>query len=172
MNTLQKNLDENKKLLKKLLPSEDILSYDFQTNDGVNCSLFYADGMVNKELLGSLVARPLSYLTLQKAAGERAGKRSEKSSAKTSGKSSGKSSEKSSGKSALSGVTATQTEEKILQTTLFPELKTLDDITQILKEVLDGNTLLLVDGLDVGFIAGAKLLPVRAVMEPPPDVAV
>ena len=60
-----------------------------------------------------------------------------------------------------------------MQTTArFPELKTAETLDDILPEILDGNTLLLVDGIDVGFIAGAKLLPVRAVIEPPTDVAV
>ena len=152
MNTLQNSLTENKKTLKQLLPSEDILSYDFQTADGVDCTLFYADGMVNKELLGALVARPLSTLELKKTA------------------------EKSGGKGKKEG-SKVATKEKyqqslVLETTRFPELKTIDDLQQILKEILDGNTLLLVDGIGVGFIAGAKLLPTRAVIEPPTDVAV
>lgn len=51
------------------MPSEDILSYAFATADGVDCTLFYADGMVNKELLGALVARPLSFLELKNEGG-------------------------------------------------------------------------------------------------------
>lgn len=128
-----------------MLPSEDILSYDFKTADGVDCALFYADGMVNKELLGSLVARPLSTLDFQNLL--------EANKKKQGGR--------------------VETKQNLVLTTArFPELKTLEAIEDILKEILDGNTLLLVDGMSVGFIAGAKLLPVRAVIEPPTDVAV
>ena len=134
---LQKDLQKNIQTVKKLLLSEDILTYAFQTQDKVDCALVYADGMVNKELLGALVARPLSALALEKE-----GSRYE------------------------------QKENAVEKTTRFPELKRKEKISEMVKEVLDGNTLLLVDGFTVGFIAGAKLLPVRAIMEPPTDVTV
>ncbi len=137
MNTLSSSLQKNLQTLKKLLPSEDILTYEFQTQDNVSCALVYADGMVNKELLGALVAKPLSQLVLKKDGGKD----------KTN-------------------------EEKVQTTARFPELKTAETIEDILKEILDGNTLLLVDSMTTGFIAGAKLLPVRAVIEPPTDIAV
>ncbi len=123
--------------MKKALPSEDILSYDFETADGVACAIFYADGIVNKQLLGDLIARPLSRLSL----------------------------ENEGGKVALN-------EEIIQKTVLFPELKIIDTLPELIKEILDGNSLLLVDGISTGFIVGAKLIPTRAVMEPPTDVAV
>ena len=138
--SFDKSLQKNTDAIKRLLPSEDILSYAFTTADGVNCTLFYADGMVNKELLGALVARPLSFLTLKKQANK-------------------------GGRYALN-------EDEIEKTVRFPELKTVTLFSDSIKEILDGNTLLLVDGLATGFIAGAKLLPVRAVAEPPTDVAV
>lgn len=128
-------LDSNLKSIQKILPSEDILSYAFQTADGVACALVYADGIVNKQLLGELVAKPLSTLQLQRVAkGEK--------------------------------------QASVEQTARFPELKTVPSLQEGVKEILDGNTLLMVDGIAVGFIAGAKLLPVRAVMEPPTDIAV
>ena len=130
---LTPDLQENRKLIKKLLPSEDILSYAFQTADKVNCVLFYADGTVNKELLGALIARPLSALDL---------------------------------KSAQEG------ENALLTTARFPELKTTEKVEDMLKEILDGNTLLLAHGFTTGFIIGAKLLPVRSIIEPPTDIAV
>ncbi|MBQ7923889.1 MAG: spore germination protein [Clostridia bacterium] len=132
---LQNELQTNLQTLKKLLPSEDVLTYAFQTADGVDCALMYADGIVNKELLGTLIARPLSTLSLQ-------GLQSDDKSA---------------------------TVEKTLR---FPELKRKETYQDAVKEILDGNTLLLVDGLAIGFIAGAKLLPNRTVMEPPTDVTV
>ena len=134
---LSKTLTENLTTLKKLLPSEDILSYAFETEDKIPCTVIYADGVVNKQLLGDLVARPLSRLSLKKEGGM----------------------------SALN-------EEIIEKSLLFPELKTVKIFDDATKEVLDGNSLLLIDGLAVGFIVGAKLLPNRAVIEPPTDVAV
>ena len=62
--------------------------------------------------------------------------------------------------------------EEVKQTLLFPELKEETQLQNIFAEVLDGNSLLLVDGLETGLIVGAKLLPTRAVMEPPTDIAV
>ena len=137
MNTLASNLQKNLQTLKKLLPSEDILTYEFETEDHVSCALVYADGMVNKELLGELVAKPLSALILKNDGGR-----------------------------------DKANEQKIQTTARFPELKTAETFDDILPEILDGNTLLLVDGIATGFIAGAKLLPVRAVIEPPTDIAV
>ena len=133
------SLKENRKLVKALLPSEDILSYDFTTQDKVDCALFYADGVVNKELLGRLVATPLSFTELKKA--------------------------KAGGKVALSV-------DKALENIRFPELKTVETVAESVKEILDGNTLLLIDGLSTPFIVGAKLLPVRAIIEPPTDISV
>lgn len=122
--------------MKKLLPSEDVLSYEFETQDGVACAILYADGMVNKQLLGDLVARPLSRLSLQKEGGR-----------------------------------YENTLANIKNSLLFPELKEVEKTEELCKEVLDGNALLLIENIAVGLIVGAKLLPVRAVMEPPTDVA-
>ena len=125
------------------MPSEDILSYAFETEDKIACAIVYADGMVNKQLLGDLVARPLSRLSLSE--------------------------EKQGGRVVLNQEKAL----KIIQkTALFPEIKTVASAEDIQREVLDGNSLLLIDGLSVGVIVGAKFLPVRAIMEPPTDIAV
>ncbi len=123
--------------LKKLLPSEDILTYEFTAGEEVAATVIYADGVVNKQLLGDLIARPLSRISF----------------------------EKEGGRVALN-------EQTVAETLLFPELKRANKVEDIVKEILDGNSLLLIDGLAVGFIVGAKLLPNRAVMEPPTDVAV
>ena len=151
MQNLYTSLQKNKRLIKKLLPAEDILSFDFISEDKLPCALFYADGMVNKQLLGELVARPLSLSSLMPFA---------------------KKEEKNAEKSQKDGGKVETNENPLPLPNLFPELKKLTDVTQICKEILDGNTLLLVEGLDTGFILGAKFLPVRAVNEPPTDVAV
>ena len=146
MNTLSSSLQENLKTLKKLLPSEDILTYEFKTADNVNCAVVYADGMVNKQLLGDLIARPLSKLSLsQKTQNE-------------------------GGRVALNNNSTPSTPpyQAMLNTietsALFPELKQKQAFEDCVKEVLDGNSLLLVDNLPVGLIVGAKFLPVRAIM--------
>ncbi len=145
VNTLTENLQKNLAGMKKLLPSEDILTYEFETQDGVACAIVYADGIVDKQLLGDLVARPLSRLTLR---GENAQNKQK------------------------DGGMSENTIEIIKKTTLFPELKEMQKTQDLLKEVLDGNALLLIDGVATGLIVGAKFLPVRAIIEPPTDIAV
>ncbi len=132
MNTLSKNLQSNVEKIKALLPSEDILTYAFSTEDKESCTLVYADGVVNKQLLGDLVARPLSRLKLN----------------------------------------AAQKEKEAKENALFPEIKEITTFQDAVKEVLDGNTLLLIDGIETGYIVGAKLVPTRAITEPPTDVAI
>lgn len=138
MNKPTKSIQENLKEIKTLLPSEDILSYEFETQDKTACAIVYADGVVNKQLLGDLIARPLSKLSLKQNEG---------------------------------GRYATK-QEIIEKAALFPELKTAESFQDAVKEVLDGNSLLFVDTIPAAFIVGAKLLPTRAVIEPPTDVAV
>ncbi len=153
MKNFTKNLQENSKTLKKLLPSEDIFTYSFTMQDGRPCALTYADGVVNKQLLGDLVARPLSQLALpqkpQKDGGMYAAKNKK---------------------------TVEQADEPdvafLQNSTLFPELKTVSAFQDAVQEILDGNALFYIDGIDKGFIVGAKLIPNRAVFEPPTDVTV
>ena len=145
MNTLSDNLQKNITELKKRLPSEDILTYNFTTADKVNCAIVYADGIVNKQLLGDLVARPLSKLNFL---------------------------DETHPKSKNDGDRYALSAEIIQKSTLFPELKEMKKIEDLCNEVLDGNALLLVDGFAIGWIVGAKLLPVRTITEPPTDVTV
>ena len=58
------SLEENLTTIKELLPAEDILLFNFHTKDKIPCAIVYADGMVNKQLLGDLVARPIGKLQL------------------------------------------------------------------------------------------------------------
>ena len=145
MNTLSENLQKNLTAIKKLLPSEDILSYEFETQDKLACAIVYADGIVNKQLLGDLIARPLSQLSLHSDLPQ---------------------------KTQNDGGRYVLKLEIIKKSVLFPELKEVEKLEDISKEVLDGNALLLVDGVPTGLIVGAKFLPVRAIMEPPTDVAI
>lgn len=62
MEKLTKNLQENLQEIKKRLPATDILTYSFSSAIGAKFAIIYADGVVNKEFLGELVAKPLSLL--------------------------------------------------------------------------------------------------------------
>ena len=137
MKTLSNSLIENKTAVQAALPSEDILSFDFCTQDGENACIFYADGMVNKQLLGELTLRPISAANLKNEGGR------------------------------------VKTNEQTVQNNLrFPELKKIENFAEILDEILDGNTVLFIDKIACGFVIGAKLLPVRAITEPPTGVSV
>ncbi len=145
MNTLSENLQKNLAAIKKRLPSEDIFTYTFETADKTLCAVVYADGVVNKQLLGDLIARPLSNLDLSQEIKQ---------------------------KQQNDGTVSALKLNAVKKAALFPELKEQTLLAEACKEVLDGNTLLLVDGVGVGLIVGVKFLPVRAIMEPPTDIAV
>ena len=53
-----------------------------------------------------------------------------------------------------------------------PEVRTERALEKLAAEVLAGNPVLLWEGMDDGLIVGTKKVPVRAVMEPPTDVAI
>ncbi|MGN1053616.1 MAG: spore germination protein, partial [Candidatus Scatosoma sp.] len=127
----EKDAQKNAEIIKRILPSEDVPVYGFSTKSGIPCALIYADGMVNKQLLGDLAARPLSALN-----------------------------------------DASLTLETVKKTVLFPEIKIALTPADAAREILDGNALLLCDGIDQGVIVGAKLVPVRAVTEPQTSIAV
>ena len=171
MTTLSNNLQKNITFVKHLLPSEDILTYEFQTQDQTPCAVVYADGMVNKQLIGELIARPLSSLCLAKgSASAQSGKplRSKKQNGSAQENGEGKNSPKNQNERGK----VEDTLELIKKSALFPEVKEQEKWEDAVKEVLDGNVLLLVEGVNAGIVLGAKLLPNRAVMEPPSDVAV
>lgn len=126
-----KNLRQNSLVMKKILPSDDILIYFFLSGGGVPCAVVYADGMVNKQLIGDLAARPLSRLS-----------------------------------------NAPLSLDEVEKSLLFPELKTADTPADAAREILDGNSLLLVQGISSGIIVGAKTVPQRAITEPQTSIAI
>ena len=163
------NVKKDINTIKKSLPAEDILVFEFQTNSGRLCALIYADGMVNKQLLGELVTRPLYSANLPFEPQKQGSmvELNENSEPKKGSNQQGEDSD-------FDGIFSHQQDvltaiKEILQ---FPELKDAENVLEAEKEVLDGNTLLLIDGLTTGIIIGAKYLPVRAIMEPPTDIAV
>lgn len=142
------SIKDNVSQLKKALPSEDILTYQFSSKDGVECAIIYADGIVNKQLLGDLVVRPIERANFNEKA------------------------QKTPKNTQNDGGRAGIYEKTVLETVQFPEVKKAKDFQDSCTQILDGNTILLVDTLPFAFVIGAKFLPVRAIMEPPTDVAV
>lgn len=172
MNTkIVENLQDNLSLLKKALPAEDVLTYSFQSKDGRDCAIIYADGMVDKQALGELVARPLTRLALSQDTGgicDKTTKNEEVRYATNKNKPTMYALNKNDG-----GRYATNTfEERVKASLLFPELKNENQIKNLVKEILDGNSVLLVNGLSTAFVVGAKSLPARSVSEPPTDIAI
>ena len=133
--------------IKSLLPAEDILTYSFLSKDEVKCAIVYADGIVNKAVLGDLIVRPLSSLSLK------------------NGQKEGDFSQNDGGRVEVNA-------DFVKKSLLFPELKTDENFSTLCQEILDGNSVLLIDGAKEGIVVGAKMLPVRAITEPPADVAV
>lgn len=130
MKKIVSSLQANLKTMQELLPAEDILNFTFVSGGGTNCAIMYADGVINKEVLGDEVIRPLQ-----------------------------RSQEKLDG-------------ESVKNVLFFPEFKSAKDFEDASHQILDGNCLLLVDGVAKLFIVGTKNLPVRAITEPPTQIAV
>ena len=59
MKNISGNLKRDTDALKKLLPAEDILTFDFLSKDGLAFTVVYADPITDKDLLGDQVIRPL-----------------------------------------------------------------------------------------------------------------
>lgn len=116
--------------VKTALPSEDVLVYRFASAGGDDFAIVYADGLVNKEFLGDLAARPLSKLTQKCDA------------------------------------------RLLMQTLLFPELKSETEEKKLVEEILEGNAVLFAGGVEEGIVLGVKAAPTRAVIEPPTGVTV
>ena len=59
MKNVSGDLKKVEEELKKLLPAEDVLTFPFCTERGLNCTVIFADPLTDKELLGDQVVRPL-----------------------------------------------------------------------------------------------------------------
>ncbi len=59
MKTLTGNLQKDVKTLKDLLSAQDILTFSFTSESGLDFCAVFADAVTNKELLGEQVVRPL-----------------------------------------------------------------------------------------------------------------
>ncbi len=123
-------LEKSVKAIKDVITSEDILVFEFESSGGKKFAAVYADGIIDKQMLGELVVKPLGR------------------------------------------VEADEKFQDIKLALASPELKTGNKTKQAIKEVLNGNAVLLVDGEKDFFIIGVKSPPMRAVAEPPTQVAV
>ena len=124
------SLSKNVGAVKSVLKSEDVLVFEFESESGKKFAAIYADGLIDKQLLGELVAKPLR--TVSKDAGF----------------------------------------EEVRLALASPELKEGKKIPDAIKEISAGNVVLFVDGEKDFFIVGLKSPPMRAVAEPPTQVAV
>ncbi len=64
------SLKKDTEALKKLLPAEDILTFDFSSEKGLAFTVIYADAVTDKQLLGEQVVRPLLHYTGKPSAEE------------------------------------------------------------------------------------------------------
>lgn len=123
-------LDKSVKAIKSILKSEDILTFEFVSDGGKKFAVIYADGIVDKQLIGELVVKPLR---------------------------------------------AVKPDDKFEDVKLLlasPELKEGSKTKDAVKEISNGNAVLLIDGEKDFVILGVKSPPMRAVAEPPTQVAV
>lgn len=59
MNKITGKLKADEQALKEILSAEDILSFPFRADGGIEFTVLYADAITDKELLGEQIARPL-----------------------------------------------------------------------------------------------------------------
>ncbi len=126
MITLEKSI----KSVKDVLTSEDILVFEFTSDGGKKFAAVFADGIVDKQLIGELVVKPLR--EVPKEAGF----------------------------------------EEVKLLIASPELKEGKKKKDAIKEILNGNAVIFIDGETDFLIAGVKSPPMRTVAEPPTQVAV
>ena len=65
-----------------------------------------------------------------------------------------------------------ETFEELAKAVAAPENKEGGDFASLAEEILDGNAVLFIDGLDRTLVIGVKTVPARAVTEPPTDIAI
>lgn len=130
MNSLTGNLQRDETQLKALLPSQDILTFAFTAKSGASFTLFFADAITDKELLGEQVIRPLLHYN-----GE-------------------------------------MTADEIARNITSAEVRTADTYHTLTTEILAGNPVLLWEGGTTALVLGTKKVFVRAIAEPPTDIAV
>ncbi len=130
MKNVTGDLDKTKEALKKLLPAEDILTFDFTSEGGMRFCTVFADPLTDKELLGKQVVE------------------------------------------ALADYSGKPRAEDVAKKLSSPETKTEKALENLASEVLIGNPVVLFADMDAAIVVGTKKIPVRAIAEPPTDVAI
>ena len=126
---ISKSLMQNKKVLKALLPSDDVIFFDFVVGSK-DALAVYVDSITDREMLGLEVLSPL------------------------------KSSKISGGMKSIA--------KKITSA----NIKQVDEIKAAADEILQGSTLILIDGKIGGITVDLKKFDVRAIAEPPTELAI
>lgn len=124
-----KDLLKNKKILKALLCSDDVIFFEF-TVGSKNALAVYVDSITDKETLGLQVIFPLK------------------------------------------NANVSQSVKKLAKTITCANVKTVTEIKEAANEVLNGSTVILIDGKAGGFAADVKKFDVRAIAEPPTELAI
>ncbi len=124
-----KELLKNKKILKALLCSDDVIFFEF-TAGSKNALAVYVDSITDKETLGLQVIFPLK------------------------------------------NANVSQSVKKLAKTITCANVKTVTEIKEAANEVLNGSTVILIDGKAGGFAADVKKFDVRAIAEPPTELAI
>lgn len=124
-----KDLLKNKKILKALLCSDDVIFFEF-TAGSKNALAVYVDSITDKETLGLQVIFPLK------------------------------------------NANVSQSVKKLAKTITCANVKTVTEIKEAANEVLNGSTVILIDDKAGGFAADVKKFDVRAIAEPPTELAI
>lgn len=126
---LTSSINENEKNLKEKLISDDIefLTVKVGNNNGI---LIFARDLVDKQLIGELVLRPLSLLH------------------------------------------GTPKKEDLDDVLLSPEKKEIFNIQDCVTEVVSGNVIFVLDGINVAYAFGMKKFQIRSITEPPTSTVI
>ncbi len=126
---LKKQLDQNQKVLKALLPSDDVIFFDFLIG-GRNAVAIYVDSITDRQMLGLEVLSPIK-------------------------------------ESSLRGGIKT-----VAKSVNSANVKILNTINECADEILSGSTIILIDGKNGAIAADLKKFDVRAIAEPPTELAI
>lgn len=126
---VKKQLEENLKVLKALLPSDDVIFFDFLIG-GKNAVAIYVDSITDRQMLGLEVLAPIK-------------------------------------ESCLRGGIKT-----IAKSVNSANVKILNTINECADEILGGSTIILIDGKNGAIAADLKKFDVRAIAEPPTELAI
>lgn len=142
MKNKRSSLQERISAIKKQLPGDDALVFEFTLRGGTNAAALFLDGATDKTLLSEEIFRPLMGLNGLKDA--------------------------ESLQEMKDGSALTLLKKQIL----LAESEILPENEELVWRILDGETVLLFEGISGAISVCAKKVPVRSITEPPTDVNV